>query len=112
MALIISRTGTWKLEIVKRSDAVGFEILPKHCIVECRRLVRDFERYAHATVAFVRVAMIHIMLRLLPRIVEAHELMRVQTFSPKLTINRINKGVVGWLAGSREVERDIALVRP
>jgi transposase len=59
------------LEIVKRSDAAGFEVLPKRWIVErtfawisrCRRLARDFERYAHTTVAFVRLAMIRIMLR-------------------------------------------------
>ena len=29
MARVIWRTGTWKLEIVKRSDAAGFEVLPK-----------------------------------------------------------------------------------
>jgi transposase len=34
MALVVSRTGTWKLEIVKRSDAAGFEVLPKCWIVE------------------------------------------------------------------------------
>jgi hypothetical protein len=28
MALVVRRTGTWKLEIVKRSDAAGFEVLP------------------------------------------------------------------------------------
>jgi hypothetical protein len=26
MALVVWRTGAWKLEIVKRSDAVGFEV--------------------------------------------------------------------------------------
>ncbi len=34
MALVAWRTGTWKLEIVKRSDAAGFEVLPKRWIVE------------------------------------------------------------------------------
>ena len=29
MALVAWRTGTWRLQIVKRSDAAGFEILPK-----------------------------------------------------------------------------------
>jgi transposase len=33
MARVISRTGVWKLEIVKRSTA-GFEIMPKRWIVE------------------------------------------------------------------------------
>jgi transposase len=54
MALVVWRTGTWKLEIVKRSDVAGFEVLPKRWIVERtfawisrnRRLARDFERYA------------------------------------------------------------------
>ena len=71
MALVVWRTGAWKLEIVKRSDAVGFEILPKRWIVERtfawisrnRRLARDFERYATTVVAFVRIAMIRMMLR-------------------------------------------------
>ena len=71
MARVVSCTGAWKLEIVKRSDAAGFEVLPKRWIVErtfawisrCRRLARDFERYARTTVAFVRLAMIRIMLR-------------------------------------------------
>jgi transposase len=72
MALVVAHTGAWKLEIVKRSDtAKGFEVVPKRWIVErtfawisrCRRLARDFERYAHTTVAFVRLAMIRIMLR-------------------------------------------------
>ena len=70
MALTVWRTGVWRLQIVKRSDA-GFEVLPKRWIVERtfawisrnRRLARDFERYATTVVAFVRLAMIRIMLR-------------------------------------------------
>ena len=70
MVRVISRTGVWKLEIVKRSTA-GVEILPKRWIVERtfawisrnRRLARDFERYATTVAAFVRLAMIRIMLR-------------------------------------------------
>jgi transposase len=54
MARVVWRTATWKLEIVKRSDTKGFEVLPKRWIVERtfawisrnRRLARDFERYA------------------------------------------------------------------
>jgi transposase len=34
MALVAWRTGTWRLQIVKRSDAAGFEVLPKRWIVE------------------------------------------------------------------------------
>jgi transposase len=75
MALVVSRTGSWTLQIVKRSTATGFEVLPKRLpkrwIVERtfawisrnRRLARDFERYATTVVAFVRLAMIRIMLR-------------------------------------------------
>jgi transposase len=71
MARIVSQTGQWMLQIVKRSAAKGFEVLPKRWIVERtfawisrnRRLARDFERYASTVVAFVRLAMIRIMLR-------------------------------------------------
>ena len=71
MALVVWRTGAWKLEIVKRSDARGFQVLPKRWIVERtfawisrnRRLARDFERYATTAAAFVRLAMIRMMLR-------------------------------------------------
>jgi transposase len=57
-----ARTGTWKIEIVKRLDtAVGFEVVPKRWIVErtiawisrFRRLARDFERYARTIAAFM-----------------------------------------------------------
>ena len=67
-----ARTGSWKIEIVKRSDsAKGFVVLPKRWIVERtlawisrnRRLARDCERYATTVTAFIRLAMIRIMLR-------------------------------------------------
>src|SRR5271170_89901 len=71
MALTVWRTGAWRLQVVKRSDAAGFEVLPKRWIVERtfawisrnRRLARDFERYTTTVVAFIRLAMIRIMLR-------------------------------------------------
>jgi putative transposase len=71
-----ARTGTWKIEIIKRSDiAKGFVVLPKRWVVERtlawisrnRRLARDFECYARTIAAFVRLAMIRIMLRRLTR---------------------------------------------
>jgi len=71
-----TQTGTWIIDIVKRLDtAVGFEIVPKRWIIErtlawisrCRRLTRDFERYARTVAAFIRLAMIRIMLRRLTR---------------------------------------------
>jgi transposase len=71
-----ARVGTWIIEIVKRLDGVtGFEVLPKRWIVErtlawisrCRRLARDYERYGRTVAAFIRLAMIQIMLRRLTR---------------------------------------------
>ena len=71
MALVVWRTGAWRLEIVKRTNVAGFEVLPKRWIVERtrawvsrnRRLARDFERHCRIAAAFVRMAMIRIMLR-------------------------------------------------
>ena len=71
----VAKTGSWTLEIVKRNDAHRFVVLPKRWIVERtlawisrnRRLARDFERYARTVAAFVRLAMIRIMLRRLTR---------------------------------------------
>ena len=62
MALVVWRTGAWRLRIVK-PDGAGFEVLPKRWIVERtfawisrnRHLARDFERYATTVVAFVRI---------------------------------------------------------
>ena len=71
-----ARTGKWKIEIVERSaEAIGFEVLPKRWIVErtfawisrFRRMARDFERYATTVAAFIRLAMVRIMLRRLTR---------------------------------------------
>lgn len=71
MAGLVKQTGAWTLEIVKRSDIRGFVVLPKRWIVERtlawisrnRRLCRDYERHARKVAAFVRLAMIRIMLR-------------------------------------------------
>ncbi len=75
MARAVAATGAWKIQIVKRSDAHRFVVLPKCWIVERtfawisrnRRLARDFERYARTVAAFVRLAMLRIMLRRLTR---------------------------------------------
>ncbi len=75
MAATVAATGCWTLEIVKRTDAHRFVILPKPWIVERtfawisrnRRLARDFERYSRIVIAFVRLAMIRIMLKRLTR---------------------------------------------
>lgn len=71
MAAAVARTGTWKMEIVRRCDRRRFVVLPKRWIVERtigwvsrnRRLARDFERHCRIACAFVRMAMIRIMLR-------------------------------------------------
>lgn len=75
MAKVVAETGSWVVEIVKRSEAHRFIVLPKRWIVERtfawisrnRRLARDYERYARTVAAFVRLAMIRIMLRRLTR---------------------------------------------
>jgi transposase len=72
MAAAIQRTGPWELQIVRRCDQHHrFVVLPKRWIVERtigwishnRRLARDFERHVRCAAAFVRLAMIRIMLR-------------------------------------------------
>ena len=75
LARRLARTGSWQIDIVKRPNIPRFEVLPKRWIVErtlawisrCRRLARDFERHVRKAVAFVRLAMIRLMLRRLAR---------------------------------------------
>ena len=63
------------LEIVKRSDAGKFVVLPKRWIVErtigwlnrCRRLAKDWECLNRNALAFLRWALIRLMLRKLCR---------------------------------------------
>lgn len=70
MAAAVARTGPWTIEIVRRCDKHKFVMLPKSWIVERtigwislnRRLARDFERHCRIAAAFVRMAMIRIML--------------------------------------------------
>ena len=71
MSDAVTRTGTWVLQIVRRCDRHRFVVLPKRWIVErtlawisrCRRLARDYERHARKAAAFVRLAMVRLMLR-------------------------------------------------
>ena len=71
LAAAVAKTGTWTLEIVKRNELHRFVVLPKRWIVErtlawisrCRRLTKDFERHARKAAAFIRLAMIRLMLR-------------------------------------------------
>jgi len=68
--------GRWTLQIVKRSDtAKGFEVLPRRWVVErtfawlgrCRRLARDWEKTVESAEAWVLIAHIRRMTRLLAR---------------------------------------------
>jgi transposase len=64
MAAAVARTGTWKIEIVRRCDRHKFIVLPKRWIVERtigwisrnHRLAPDFERHGRIAAAFVRMA--------------------------------------------------------
>jgi len=75
MAQAVAATGCWEIEIVKRTDLHRFVVLPRRWIVERtfawisrnRRLARDFERYSNSVAAFIRLAMIRIMLKRLTR---------------------------------------------
>jgi transposase len=75
-AAAVRAIGCWELEVVKRTDGVaGFKPLPKRWIVErtfgwlnrCRRLAKDVENLARTALAFLRLAMIRLMLRRLAR---------------------------------------------
>lgn len=65
-------TRRWRLEVVKRSDDVsGFEVLPRRWVVErtigwigrSRRLARDYEGLAETACAYIKMAMIQLMIR-------------------------------------------------
>jgi putative transposase len=69
--------GGWTLEIVARPEgAQGFQVLPKRWIVErtfawlgrCRRLSKDYEALPETTEAWIRIAMIHLMVKRLDRL--------------------------------------------
>lgn len=62
----------WTLEVVSGPKGqTGFVVQPKRWIVErtfgwlnrSRRLAKDYERTIHSSEAFVKVAMIHLMVR-------------------------------------------------
>jgi transposase len=76
-ATAVARLGHWELEIVRRSDtAKGFIVLPKRWIVErtfgwlgrCRRLSKHFENLTRSALAFLRLAMIRLMMRRIARL--------------------------------------------
>lgn len=75
VALAAASSGSWIVEVVKRNELNKFVVVPKRWIVERtlawisrnRRLARDFERYTSTVAAFIRLAMIKLMLRRLTR---------------------------------------------
>jgi transposase len=74
-AAAVAGTGRWRLEIVRRGQAQGFEPLPKRWIVggtsawlgRRRRLAKDLENLALDALAFLCLSMIRLMLRRLAR---------------------------------------------
>ena len=60
----------WQMQIVKRTELHAFKVLPKRWVVERtfawlgwnRRLSKDYERLSHSSEAFVKLAMIRILL--------------------------------------------------
>ncbi len=76
LAGAFSALGKWRMEIVKRSDTVkGFTVLSRRWVVErtfgwlgrSRRLAKDYEGIFETAVAYIKVAMIQLMLRRLAR---------------------------------------------
>ena len=59
MQAAVARTGTWELQIVRRCDRHRCTLA---WISRCHRLARDYERHARKAAAFVRLAMIRLML--------------------------------------------------
>jgi putative transposase len=64
--------GKWTIEIIKRSDtAKGFELLPRHWVVErtfdwfgrCRRLAKDWETSIASSTAWVNIVSIRTKIR-------------------------------------------------
>jgi transposase len=70
-ALAAASSGSWIIEIVKRTELHTFAVLPKRWIVErtiawlnrCRRLAKDWECLNRKALAFLRLASIRLMLR-------------------------------------------------
>lgn len=74
-ALAASCSGSWAIEAVKRTQMHKFAVPPKRWIVErtlawisrSRRLMCDLEPYARTGAAFIRLAIIKIMMRRLAK---------------------------------------------
>ena len=72
----IEKIGRWTIQIVKRSDtAIGFEIIPRRWVVErtfawlgrCRRMAKDWEKTIASAEAWLLIAHIRRVTRMLAR---------------------------------------------
>lgn len=72
----LQKIGRWTLQIVKRSDtAQGFEVIPRRWVIErtlawlgrCRRLAKDWEKTIASAEAWLLIAHIRRVTRLLAR---------------------------------------------
>lgn len=71
----LERIGEWTVEIVKRSDTKGFEVLPRRRVVErtftwrgrCRRLAKDWDKSIASAEAWINIAHIRLTTRRLAR---------------------------------------------
>ena len=72
----LEKIGRWTIQIVKRSDTVqGFEVIPRRWVVErtfawlgrCRRMAKDWEKPIVSAEAWVLIAHIRRVTRLLAR---------------------------------------------
>ena len=73
----IEKIGRWTIQIVKRSDtAIGFEVIPRRWVVErsfawlgrCRRMAKDWEKTIASAEAWLLIAHIRRVTRMLTRI--------------------------------------------
>ena len=72
----LEKIGRWTIQIVKRSDtATGFEVIPRRWVVErtfawlgrCRRMAKDWEKTIASAEAWLLIAHIRRVIRLLAR---------------------------------------------
>ena len=72
----IEKIGRWTIQIVKRSDtAIGFEVIPRRWVVErtfawlgrCRRMAKDWEKTIASAEAWLLIAHIRRVTRMLAR---------------------------------------------
>jgi hypothetical protein len=123
MVAALQRTGSWKLQIVRRCRQHRFVVLPKRWIVErtigwisrSRRLARDYERHIGCVAALVRLAMIRVMLRRLTRYSGQIQTFRIGSESsssfhsklvPSLYLTKLSRAA--WVKTGRRLPAELA----